>query len=106
MFKELQDNDALSEMQQISGAGKIFVIDGEKFEVLPATLGQLEEVADLWNEKIHPVVLANFLKANKENREHLYKLLGMAFAGKVSQEKFKSLRRDQVKEILDFFLIS
>lgn len=118
MFKELQDKDILSEMQQISGAGKKFKIGEEEFEVLPATLGQLEEVADLWNEKIHHIIIFNFLSKkikedgsigtadNKESKESLYKILGIAFDNKVPMDKLKKVRRDQVEGILDFFLIS
>lgn len=97
--------NGLSEMKEIAGAGKFFEVDGEKFEVIPATLGQLEEVADLWNEQIHPVLVVNFFKVNKEKRDNLYKLLSMAFAGNVPEDKLKKLRRNQAKEILDFFLI-
>ncbi len=113
----MQGKDILSEMQRISGTGKKFKVGGEEFEVLPATLGQLEEVADLWNEKVHHIIIFNFLSKkikedgsigsadNKESKKSLYKLLDMAFGGKVSVDKLKGLRRDQAKEILDFFLV-
>ncbi len=104
-----------SELQQISGKGKLFEIAGEKYEVLPATLEQLEEIADLWNEKVHPVIVLNFTQKaigadgkpldGKDKKEALYKLLNMAFDGQVSADRLRKLRRDQVKEVIDFFLI-
>jgi hypothetical protein len=117
MNKEVNENSSgLTDMQEISGAGKFFLIGDEKFEVLPATLEQLEEVADLYNDHVHPVMIANFIQSNSKekdkegkdaikNRDALYKLLDTAFAGKVLREKLRKLRRDQVREILDFFLI-
>lgn len=107
----------MGEINETLGRGKFYEIDGEQFEVMPATLGDLEEVAEIFNEKVSPVMFANFIdrevpingkktKVTKgESMEGLYTLLGKAFRGKCPKDKLKKLDRVEVNEIIEFFLI-
>lgn len=102
----------MGEINEALGKGKKYTIDGKEYEVLPATLADLEEVADI-AMKITEGVAFNFFQFPGEKEKDLevrksalFKILEKAFRGEVPKEKLKQLRRDEVKEITDFFLYS
>lgn len=95
---------------EILGKGKKYMIDEHEYEVCPALLGELEEVGDLYGNKVFPNIPMNFAlfkdeeeKTRKERISNLYKLLDKAFRGKCPKDKFKKLDVMEVKEILDYF---
>lgn len=96
----------MSELTEATGRGKKYKIGDEEFEVMPATLFELEEVADLYNESVSPLIVANFVGEDKQKKtEALYQVLGKAFRNTVPIEKLKKLNRVEVKEIINFFLV-
>ena len=102
----------MGEIGEALGRGKKFKVDGKEYEVMPATLGDLEEVMEAYPKVITSHVAFNFFgfredePGEKQARmDALYLVLEKAFRGKVSRDKLKTLRRDEVRPIIDFFLV-
>ena len=100
----------MGELNEVFGKGKKYTIDGTEYEVKPATLEDLEEVGDLYNNKVFPSPSANFMQFKDEKPEvrkariaNLYKLLDKSFRGQCPKDKLKKLDIVEVKEILDYF---
>lgn len=81
-----------------------YKIDGQEYEVLPATLEEIELVAEAYG-KTTANVTGNFMFKDGESKEALYQVLEVAFGGKVERDKLKKLRRNEVQEIIRFFLV-
>ena len=95
----------MGEINEALGIGKKFIIDGQEYEVLPATLEEIELVAEAYGKTMTNVT-GNFLFDDSgEKKEALYQVLEVAFGGKVDRDKLKKLRRNQVDEIIKFFLV-
>jgi hypothetical protein len=102
----------MGEIGEALGRGKKFKVDGKDYEVMPATLGDLEELMEVFPKVVTGNVMLNFVQftddepgAKQARIDALYLVLDKAFRGKVSREKLKTLRRDEVKPIIDFFLV-
>jgi len=100
----------MGELNEVFGKGKVYAIDEKEYEVKPAMMGDLEDVGDIYNNKIFPNIAANFMlfkdeeeKTRKERISNLYKLLDKAFRGQCPKDKIKKLDILEVKEILDYF---
>jgi len=100
----------MGELNEVFGKGKVYTIDEKEYEVKPAMMGDLEDVGDIYNNKIFPNIAANFMlfkdeeeKTRKERISNLYKLLDKAFRGQCPKDKLKKLDILEVKEILDYF---
>ena len=95
----------MGEINETLGIGKKYKIDGQEYEVLPATLEEIELVIEAFS-KTNPHVTYNFMAGDDgEKKEALYQVLEVAFGGKVERDKLKKLRRNEVKEIVNFFLV-
>ena len=102
-------------LNEALGKGKKYTIDGVEYEVMPAVLEDLEDVGDLYNNKVYSNISANFMRFKDDNGKdekkeirderisNLYKLLGKAFSGAVPKDKLKKLDIVEVKEIIDYF---
>ena len=100
----------MGELNETFGKGKKYAIDGQEYEVKPAMMGDLEDVGDIYNNKVFPSISANFMlfkdeeeKTRKERISNLYKLLDKAFRGQCPKDKLRKLDVTEVKEILDYF---
>ena len=105
----------MGELNEVFGKGKKYMIDGTEYESKPAILEDLEEVGDLYNNKVFSNPSANFMQfKDKEGKDekpevrkarisNLYKLLDKAFRGAVPKDKLKKLDILEVKEIIDYF---
>ena len=95
----------MGEINEALGIGKKYTIDGQEYEVLPATLEEIELVVEAYG-KTRANVASNFMFDDAgESKEALYQVLEVAFGDKVERDKLKKLRRNEVKEIIDFFLV-
>jgi len=95
----------MGEINEALGIGKKYKIDGQEYEVLPATLEEIELVIEAFN-KTKGNVAYNFMVDDAgESKKALYQVLEVAFGGKVDRDKLKKLRRNEVKEIVNFFLV-
>ena len=95
----------MGEINEALGIGKKYTIDGQEYEVLPATLEEIELVAEAFG-KTNSNTTYNFMVNDAgESKEALYQVLEVAFGGKVERDKLKKLRRNEVKEIVNFFLV-
>ncbi len=95
----------MGEINEALGIGKKYMIDGQEYTVMPATLEEIELVIEAYG-KTRANVASNFMFGDKEeSKEALYQVLEVAFDGKVEREKLKKLRRDEVNEIIKFFLV-
>ena len=97
-------------LNEALGKGKKYMIDGVEYEVMPSLLEDLEDVGDLYNNKVYSNISVNFTLFKDEKPEvrktrisNLYKLLDKAFRGAVPQDKLKKLDVSEAKEILDYF---
>lgn len=95
----------MGEINEALGNGRKFKIAGKEYDVVPATIGEIEDLAEAYG-KTRNTVVGNFLaNDNGDAKEALYKVLEAAFGGKVKRETLKKLRRDEVQEIIEFFLV-
>lgn len=81
-----------------------YKIDGQEYEVLPATLEEIELVVEAFG-KTRANIVGNFMESSGEAKEAIFQILEVAFGGKVDRDKLKKLRRNEVREIIDFFLV-
>ena len=95
----------MGEINEVLGIGKKYKIDGQEYEVLPATLEEIELVIEAFG-KTNSNTTYNFMgNDDGEKKEALYQVLEVAFGGKAGRDKLKKLRRNEVKEIVNFFLV-
>lgn len=95
----------MGEINETLGIGKKYKIVGKEYEILPATLEEIEQVIEAYG-KTRGTVVGNFMFDDKdESKDAMYQVLEVAFGGKVSREKLKKLRRNEVDEIIKFFLV-
>jgi len=95
----------MAEINEALGIGKKYKVDGQEYEVFPATLEEIELVIEAYG-KTNPHIVYNFMTGDDgEKKEALYQVLEVAFGGKVKRDKLKKLRRNEVKEIVNFFLV-
>lgn len=109
----------MSELQEVFARGKKFTIGDKEYEVRPATLGDIEEVAELIPLVITGNITFNFIqftddvtkgksdakKVKDERVKALYTILDRAFRGSCPKDELKQLDRLEVKEIIDYFLL-
>lgn len=100
----------MGELNETFGKGKKYTIDKKEYEVKPALMEDLEDIGDLYNNKVFPNIPVNFAlfkddeEGTREERiANLYRLLDKAFRGTVPKDKLKKLDVTEVDEILKYF---
>lgn len=81
-----------------------YKVDGQEYDIFPATLEEIELVVEAFG-KTRASMVGNFMEPTGESKEAIFQILEVAFGGKVGRDKLKKLRRNEVREIIDFFLV-